>query len=340
MIMLPVEEAVGKILAHDMTRIIPGEFKGPAFKKGHILRPEDIPMLRSMGKNHVYIFEMNDSLYHEDEAAAILAALLSGTHLECTAPSEGRINLMATIDGVLKIDREVLHRVNTLSDIIVSTCHSYTPVQAGQVVAGTRIIPLTIMKEKMAEAEAILHKSGPIINLFPYRPLKIGIVVTGSEVFNGIIEDRFGPVLAGKVETYGGRLQGIVHAPDDAEAIAACIRKLVSEGSEAIMVSGGMSVDPDDVTPKAIEMIADRVVTYGAPVLPGAMFMLAYSGPVPVMGVPGCGMYRKITILDIILPRIMTGMEIKREDITELGHGGLCLGCNTCTYPICPFGKG
>lgn len=339
MIRLPVEQAVGKILAHDMTKIVPGEFKGPAFKKGHILRPEDIPQLRRMGKNHVYIFEMNDSLYHEDEAASRLAGLLAGAHLEQTEPSEGRINLKATISGLVRIDPEVLYAVNSISDVIVSTLHDYSPVQAGQIVAGTRIIPLTIEKEKLSHAEALLKTSGPIVSVLPSKPLKVGIVVTGSEVFSGLIEDRFGPILTDKIDKYGATLQGILYAPDDETVIASRIRELIAKGAEVVLISGGMSVDPDDVTPKAITAVSDHVVTYGAPVLPGAMFMLAYAGEVPLMGIPGCGMYRKITIFDLIFPRILAGIPVKRADIIALGHGGLCMSCPACTYPVCPFGK-
>lgn len=339
MIRLPVEEAIGKILAHDMTKIVPGEFKGPAFKKGHILRPEDIPQLRRMGKNHVYIFELNDALYHEDEAAHRIAALLAGNHLEQTSPSEGRINLKALCNGLVRIDREVLYQINSQPDVIVSTLHNFTPVQTGQVVAGTRIIPLTIEKGKITEVEAILSASGPIVSVFPSKRLKAGIVVTGSEVFSGLIEDRFGPILTDKLEKYGATLQGILYAPDDEAVIASRIRELIADGAEVVLISGGMSVDPDDVTPKAIAAVADRVITYGAPVLPGAMFMLAYAGKVPLMGIPGCGMYRRITVFDLIFPRILAGIPVERKDIIELGHGGLCLNCSPCTYPVCPFGK-
>lgn len=339
MIRLPVEQAIGKILAHDMTKIVPGEFKGPAFKKGHILRPEDIPQLRRMGKNHVYIYELNDALYHEDEAAHRIADLLCGDHLEQTEPSEGRINLKATVNGLVKIDHEVLYQINSQPEVIVSTLHNYTPVQAGQVVAGTRIIPLTIEKEKITIVENILKASGPIISVYPIKPLKVGIVVTGSEVFNGLIEDRFGPILADKIDKYDGILQGILYAPDDAEIISSRITELIAQGAQVILISGGMSVDPDDVTPKAIASVSDRIITYGAPVLPGAMFMLAFSGSVPLIGIPGCGMYRRITIFDLVFPRILAGIPVERKDIIEMGHGGLCLNCSQCTYPVCPFGK-
>lgn len=339
MIKLPVEEAIGKILAHDMTRIVPGEFKGPAFKKGHIIRSEDVPQLRRMGKNHVYIFEMNDSLYHEDDAAYRIASLLCGTNLELTLPAEGRINLKATCNGILEIDAETLYRINDQPEIIVSTLHSFSPVQAGQVVTGTRIIPLTIKKEKISVVEQLLKESGPIVNLRPINPRKAGIVVTGSEVFAGLIEDRFGPVLADKVEKNGGSLVSILYAPDDSSVISEKINESIAQGAEIVLVSGGMSVDPDDVTPTAIQNASDRVVTYGAPVLPGAMFMLGYKGDVPIMGIPGCGMYRKITVLDLIFPRLLAGILIERRHIVALGHGGLCLGCAMCTYPVCPFGK-
>lgn len=339
MIKLPIEEAIGKILAHDMTRIVPGEFKGPAFKKGHIIRQEDIPQLRRMGKNHVYIHEFNDSLYHEDEAAQRIAVLMAGEGLTLTAPAEGRVNLKASLNGMLRINREVLFEINSHEAIIISTLHDYTPLTAGQIVAGTRIIPLTMPKERITAVEEILKASGPIVTLAPTRSMKAGIVVTGSEVYSGLIEDRFGPVLSDKVDKYGGEQAGILYAPDDAETIAQQIQAQIQGGAEIVLVSGGMSVDPDDVTPKAIASVSDRIVTYGAPVLPGAMFMLAYAGAVPILGIPGCGMYRKITIFDLIFPRLLAGITVERKDIIELGHGGLCLGCAQCTWPVCPFGK-
>ncbi|SCG84513.1 molybdopterin binding domain-containing protein [Proteiniborus sp. DW1] len=334
-----VEDAIGMVLAHDLTKIVPGQFKGAAFKKGHIIRPEDIPMLKDMGKNHINVLELSENDLHEDDAAIRIGMAISGEGVYTTQPSEGKVTLKAKERGLLKINLDALDEVNDIEMIIIATLHNNTVVDKDQSVAGTRIIPLSINKDKIETIEKICKDLGSIVSVKELKPLKAGIVVTGSEVYHGRITDKFGPVLEQKVRFYGGTLLGVKYASDDIDMIQASINELIGQGADIILTSGGMSVDADDLTPTAIRNISDRVITYGSPVLPGAMFMLAYKGNIPILGVPACGMYHKTTVLDLILPRIMTGEVLSRKEITRLGHGGLCLNCKVCHYPVCPFGK-
>ncbi|MCU6755119.1 putative molybdopterin biosynthesis protein MoeA/LysR substrate binding-domain-containing protein [uncultured Eubacterium sp.] len=333
-----VEQAVGTVLAHDLTQIIPGEYKGPKFKKGHIITEEDIPLLLSMGKRHLFVLEKDDNDVHENEAAYRIASKAAGDGIELTDPSEGKIELKATYDGLLKIDRDRLYELVSQDEIMFATIHENIVVRKGEKLAGTRIIPLFIAEELLQQAESILE-DGPVIKIVPLREMKVGVVTTGSEVYNGIIEDKFGPVLVRKFDELGSKVEKQVFADDDDEMIAGCIRQLIDEGMDIIGVTGGMSVDPDDMTPSGIRKAGGEVVSYGAPVLPGAMFMLSYVGNVPVVGLPGCVMYSRTSIFDLIVPRLLAGEKITKKDIVKLAHGGLCLNCKVCTFPVCGFGK-
>lgn len=333
-----VEQAVGTVLAHDLTQIIPGEYKGPKFKKGHIITEEDIPLLLSMGKRHLFVLEKDDNDVHENEAAYRIASKAAGDGIELTDPSEGKIELKATYDGLLKIDRDRLYELVSQDEIMFATIHENIVVRKGEKLAGTRIIPLFIAEELLQQAESILE-DGPVIKIVPLREMKVGVVTTGSEVYNGIIEDKFGPVLVRKFDELGSKVEKQVFADDDDEMIAGCIIQLIDEGMDIIGVTGGMSVDPDDMTPSGIRKAGGEVVSYGAPVLPGAMFMLSYVGDVPVVGLPGCVMYSRTSIFDLIVPRLLAGEKITKKDIVKLAHGGLCLNCKVCTFPVCGFGK-
>ena len=333
-----VEQAVGTVLAHDLTQIIPGEYKGPKFKKGHIITEEDIPLLLSMGKRHLFVLEKDDNDVHENEAAYRIASKAAGDGIELTDPSEGKIELKATYDGLLKIDRDRLYELVSQDEIMFATIHENIVVRKGEKLAGTRIIPLFIAEELLQQAESILE-DGPVIKIVPLREMKVGVVTTGSEVYNGIIEDKFGPVLVRKFDELGSKVEKQVFADDNDEMIAGCIIQLIDEGMDIIGVTGGMSVDPDDMTPSGIRKAGGEVVSYGAPVLPGAMFMLSYVGDVPVVGLPGCVMYSRTSIFDLIVPRLLAGEKITKKDIVKLAHGGLCLNCKACTFPVCGFGK-
>lgn len=334
-----VEDAVGMVLAHDLTEIIPGVSKGAAFKKGHIVHTEDVEHLKRMGKYHIRIFTLDEQTLHEEEAARRIACAVMGEGLRRTAPLEGRVNIQSTARGLLEVNTDALAAINAVDDVILATLHRYTLVEKDALVAGTKVVPLVVPKERIEAVERIARAHAPVLSVHPLFPLKVGIVVTGTEVYEGRIQDKFAPVLRGKVEEMGGQVLDVAFAPDDLDTIRARMQTFLDVGAELVMVSGGMAVDADDLTPTAIRQIAPDVVTYGSPVLPGAMFMLAYAGEIPVVGVPACGMFRKRTVLDLLLPRLFAKRKLCKHDITALAHGGLCLNCPECHYPVCPFGK-
>lgn len=335
---IAVEQAVGTVLAHDLTQIIPGEFKGAKFKKGHVIQEEDIPVLLSMGKKHLYVLEKDDSDVHENEAAYRIASKAAGEGIHLTEPHEGKIELIADYEGLVKIDRERLYELVSQDEIMFASIQENIVVKKGQKLAGTRIIPLFVAEEILKKAEDLLGDT-PIIKVVPLKNMKVGVVTTGSEVYSGLIEDKFGPVLVKKFSALGSTVVKQLFADDDEDMIADCIRQLVDEGMEFIGITGGMSVDPDDRTPSGIRRAGGEVVSYGAPVLPGAMFMLSYIGDVPVVGLPGCVMYSRTSIFDLVVPRLLAGEKVTKTDINKLAHGGLCLNCEVCTYPMCGFGK-
>ena len=408
---IPVAEAVGTVLAHDITEIKKNEFKGRAFKKGHIVKQEDVCHLQRLGKENLFVLNISEDEMHEDEAAYALANALIGEGVQLQGePKEGKINIIAERDGLLKVDKNALTQFNMLGDVMCATLHSNTVVKKGQLVAGTRAIPLVVKKAIVEEAVAIAnsvktqdagyrmqdtaphnplsvmgippstpplvrgevkgghHESGivlhvscsGVISVKELRKLKAGIVITGNEVYYGRIKDAFAPVVTKKIQEHGCEIAGIYYAPDDEAFIEARLRELVDAGAELLITTGGMSVDPDDVTRFAIRKLGVTDIVYGSAVLPGAMFLVAYlsiadcglqnaefkseiqnpkSKTIPILGIPACGMYHKTTIFDLILPRALAGEIIGRKELAELGHGGLCLNCKKCSYPICPFGK-
>lgn len=337
--LIKTEDAVGHVLCHDITQIIKGVTKDAVFRKGHIVTEEDIPVLLSVGKEHLYVWEKQEGMLHENEAAEILREISQGEHMHPSEVKEGKIELNADCDGVLKINGEKLRAVNALGEMMIASRHGNFPVKKGDKIAGTRVIPLVIEEEKMNRAKEVAGKE-PIFHILPYEQKKVGIVTTGSEVYHGRIQDTFTPVIIDKVTEYGAEIAGHEICDDKPEMIEDAIHDLLKRGCNMILCTGGMSVDPDDRTPLAIKNVTGNVVSYGAPVLPGAMFLLAYyGGDLPVMGLPGCVMYAKRTVFDLVLPRIMAGEILTKEDLDLLGEGGLCLNCPICTFPNCGFGK-
>lgn len=332
-------DAVGQVLCHDVTQIIKGVTKDAVFRKGHVIKEEDIPVLLSVGKDHIYVWEKDKHMLHENEAAEILYSLCANEHMHSSEVKEGKIEVIADCDGLLKVDREYINRVNGLGEMMIASRHGNFPVKTGDKIAGTRIIPLVIEKEKMERVKKICEGKA-IFELKPYLRKRAGIVTTGNEVYHGRIQDTFTPVIEEKLAEYDVEIIGHAISDDNHERITACIQKLLKQGADMILCTGGMSVDPDDRTPLAIKNTGAEIVTYGAPVLPGAMFLLAYLENIPIMGLPGCVMYAKRTIFDLVLPRIMAGERLETEDISILGEGGLCLSCPVCTFPNCGFGKG
>ena len=337
--LIKTEDAVGQVLCHDMTQIIPGEYKDARFRKGHIVTAEDIPVLLSMGKENLYIFELGEGMLHENDAAERMCALCLGDGMTRSEVKEGKIELFAARDGLFRIDREKLCAVNAIDELMIATRRGDTAVKAGDKLAGTRVIPLVIEEEKLRAAEKIVG-GRPILEILPFRLKTAGVITTGSEVFRGRIEDKFTPVVERKLAAFGVSMTEHLTVGDGVENIAAAIGRLRESDVDMILCTGGMSVDPDDNTPGAIRASGARIVTYGAPVLPGAMFLLGYfDDGRPVMGLPGCVMYAGATIFDLALPRILAGVEMTKRDFTAMGEGGLCLGCKPCTYPNCGFGK-
>jgi hypothetical protein len=337
---IKVEDAVGTNLAHDVTEIRPGEFKGPAFHKGHTVCNEDLCHLQKLGKNHLYLIELAENEIHEDQAATILAAALAGEGISWqNAPREGKIKLLAERDGLFKVDTASLAAFNMVDEVMCATLHNHTLVKKGDLVAATRAIPLVMPRAPIERAAAIARQNGAVLSLKELRQARVGLVITGNEVFHGLIEDRFAPVLIQKVTDLGSKVEGIAFAPDNEELISKAIGNHLENGCDLILLSGGMSVDPDDVTRKGIRMAGATEINYGSAVLPGAMFLAAYIGEIPLLGVPACGLYHRITVLDLVLPRILADEHIGKAELAFLGHGGLCMDCEECTYPHCPFGK-
>jgi molybdenum cofactor synthesis domain-containing protein len=340
--LIRTEDAVGHVLCHDITQIIPGVVKDAVFRKGHIVTEEDIPVLLSVGKEHLYVWEKKEGILHEDEAAEILKNICINENMSASEPKEGKIEIKAEIDGLLKVDTKHLDAVNELGEMMIATRHGNFPVKKGDKLAATRIIPLVIEEEKM-EAAKTAAGVAPLLSLLPIQNKKTGIVTTGSEVAKGRIEDAFGPAIRKKLAEYDVDVIGQRIVGDEMEEITAAILEFIEDGAQMVLCTGGMSVDPDDRTPGAIRATGAKIISYGAPVLPGAMFLLAYyekdGRQIPVIGLPGCVMYAKRTIFDLVLPRLLADDMLKPQDLSSYGEGGLCLNCDVCTYPNCGFGK-
>lgn len=336
-----LENSVGMKLAHDITEIRPGEFKGAAFHKGHTVCNEDLCHLQKLGKNNLYLVDLETDEMHENEAASIMAAALAGKGLAWKdEPREGKIGLRADIDGLLTVDVAALAAFNMIEEVMCATLHNHTLVKKGELVAATRAIPLIMKRAPIERAASIAGQNGGIVSVRALQKRKAGLIITGSEVYHGLIEDRFAPILTRKLTDLGCEVDRVSFAPDDTEIIRQAIRAHLERGCDLVLLSGGMSVDPDDVTRKGVRLAGADEIYYGAAVLPGAMFLMAYIGDVPLIGIPACGLHHRTTVLDLVLPRILAGEKVSKKELAFLGHGGLCRECPECIYPNCPFGKG
>lgn len=333
------EDAVGHVLCHDITQIIKGVTKDAVFRKGHVVTEEDIPVLLSVGKEHLFVWEKTEGMLHENEGAQVLRQICQGSHMQASEPKEGKVELTAECDGLLKIRSEALQKVNSLGEIVIATRHGNTVVRKGDKLAGMRVIPLVIREEKMHGAKASAG-SEPILTILPFQKKKAVILATGSEIFHGRIQDTFTPVIVDKLQEFDVEILDKKILDDNPEETTKEILRQIESGAQMVFCTGGMSVDPDDQTPLAIKNTGAEVVSYGAPVLPGAMFLLAYyKGEIPVIGLPGCVMYARRTVFDLVLPRLMAEDKVTPEELWAMGEGGLCLNCPVCTYPNCGFGK-
>ena len=336
---IPVEKAVGMILCHDITQIIPGKFKGPAFRKGHIVRSEDIEKLKKIGKEYLYIWQPKEGEIHENEASLRMSKAVAGENIELTEAIEGKITLKSQARGLFKVKSELLYEINSMENITIPCLPNNFKVEENQKLAGVRIVPLIIEGEKIRQIEELCQKKGAVFSVKKYKKLKVAIITTGNEVYKGLIKDGFGPLLKEKFAYFGAEIQGQIFCQDNTEEIKKAILQFKEQGADLIALSGGMSVDPDDLTPGAIRESGAKVVTYGVPVQPGNMFMLAYLGKTNIIGVPGASLYYKNTILDIVLPRIFVGDILTKKDFVKMGEGGYCSTCSVCHYPYCYFGR-
>ena len=336
---IPVEKAVGMKLCHDITQIIPGKFKGPAFRKGHIVQKEDIEKLKKIGKEFLYIWQPEEGEIHENEASLRMSEAVAGENIELTEAIEGKITLKSLIRGLFKVKSELLYEINSMENITIPCLPNNFKVEKGQGLSGVRIVPLVIQEEKIINIEELCQKKGKVFAVKKYKKLKVGIITTGNEIHKGLIKDVFGPLLRDKFSYFGAEIKGQIYCPDNTEEIKKAISYFSQQEVDLIALSGGMSVDPDDLTPGAIRESGAKVITYGVSVQPGNMFMLAYLGNKTLIGIPGASLYYKNTILDIIIPRIFAGDILTKKDFVMLGEGGFCSTCAVCHYPYCYFGR-
>lgn len=333
-------DAVGQILCHDLTQIVVGVTKDARFRKGHVVREEDIPVLLSMGKEHLYVWEFEEGMLHENEGAEILCQACMNSSMVRGPVKEGKIELKASTAGVLEVDTQRLFAINSLGNVMIATRANHSVVYPDDKLAGMRVIPLVIDAGQMKKVSDIADASNPVLSIHPFSIKNCTLLVTGSEVSKGLITDTFSPVVEQKLKELGVAVTEKIYTGDDQAFIASSIKKAVANGASMVICTGGMSVDPDDRTPGAIKETGANIVTYGAPVLPGAMFLISYLGDVPVLGLPGCVMYAKRTVFDLALPRIVARIPLSGDDIARWGNGGLCLQCPVCHFPNCNFGMG
>ncbi len=332
-----VEEAVGMELCHDVTAMYDG-FKGPAFRRGHRIRPEDIPRLLDFGKQTVYVWEAAAGEVHEEDAARRLAALCQPDNASYTGPSEGKMVLTARERGMLRVDTGLLRELNAIGDITITTLPDHYPVQAGARLASLRIVPLVTQEEQLRRAEE-LCQGRTLLRLCPYGHRKVGVIVTGSEVYHGRIQDKFEPVVREKLKAYPAEILGVTLCDDDLEMIAAAGENYRAMGADLLLFTGGMSVDPDDLTPGAIRRMGAEIVSHGVPAQPGNMTLVAYLDSTAILGVPGADISLPTTIFDVLLPQIFAGERLTKGDLISLGDGGLCQLCKPCHWPNCTFGR-
>ncbi len=332
-----VEDAVGKALCHDLTAMYPG-FKGALFKRGHVIEENDIPKLLDIGKKTVYVGEIADDLIHEEDCAILLSESVpvKGAHYE--GPSEGKVVLIADTKGMFRVNTDLLDKINSIGDITIATIPDHYRVEKGARLASMRIVPLFTERRQMEEAKK-LCLSGKLLDLLPYKEHTAGIIVTGSEIYNGRIKDRFEPVVRKKLDYFPGRISDVRICDDDVDMILTNAKELLAKGADLLIFAGGMSVDPDDLTPGAIKKLGADIISYGVPAQPGNMTLVAYLGDIPVLGVPGAAISLPTTMFDVLLPQIYSGIRFDKNDLIKLSEGGLCQMCKECHYPNCTFGR-
>ncbi|MBQ4565361.1 MAG: molybdopterin-binding protein [Oscillospiraceae bacterium] len=334
---IKVEDAIGMELCHDITQMKDG-FKGAIFTRGHVIREEDIPVLLDVGKRTVFVWEENAGEIHEEDAALRMAAMAPVDHVSKKGPSEGKILYFAEEEGLWRVDTELLRRINSIGDLTICALPDHYPVKKGARLASMRIVPLVTQETQILQAEQLCFGK-KLFDLKPYLHKKVGVIITGSEVYSGRIQDKFEPVVRAKMAQYPSEIVGITICDDDLEMITAAARKHLDHGAEFLIFTGGMSVDPDDLTPTAIRMLGADIVTHGVPSQPGNMTLVAYLDDIPILGVPGAAISLPTTIFDVLLPQIFAGEKLTRAELINLANGGLCQMCKSCHWPNCSFGR-
>ena len=332
-----VEAAIGLTLCHDITAMRDG-FKGAAFRRGHVITEEDVPRLLDLGKRTVFIWEENAGELHEEDCARRLAAMVPVEGAHYTAPSEGKVLLMADTRGMLRVDTELLRAINAIGDITISTLPDHYPVEAGARLASMRIVPLVTQEAQIVQAETLCREK-KLLELKPYQPRKLGVVITGSEIYTGRIQDKFQPVIRAKMKQYPCEILGVTICDDSLDMIVDAARAHLAAGADFLIFTGGMSVDPDDLTPTAIRQLGAEIITHGLPAQPGNMTLVAYLGDVPILGIPGAAISLPTTMFDVLLPQIFAGDRFTKQELINLGDGGLCQMCKNCHFPNCSFGR-
>ena len=334
---IKIRDAVGMELCHDITEMN-DSFKGAAFRRGHIIRPEDIDHLLRLGKEHIFVWEPNAGELHEDDCARRLAAMAPVEGAHYTEPAEGKVLLIADQRGMLRVNRRLLGKIDSIGDITVCTLPDHYPVEPGARLASMRIVPLVTRETQILEAERLCAEE-KLLELRPYLPRKAGIVITGSEVWHGRIPDKFGPVVREKLGKYPCEILGIRVCDDDTAQIAEAAKDHLAKGADLLIFTGGMSVDPDDLTPAAIRSLGAQIISHGVPSQPGNMTLVAYLGDIPILGIPGAAIKLPTTVFDVLLPQIFAGDRLTKEDLIGLAEGGLCQMCGSCHWPNCTFGR-
>ncbi len=336
---IKVQDAVGQTLCHDMTAILESGFKGVRFHRGHVIAEEDIPVLLDMGKEHIFVWEPEADEVHEDDASIAVTEAGCGPGVSYTGPSEGKTTISAQIDGLFLLNSRALRDMNMVPDYTIATIPGNVRVRAGKKLAGARIVPLVTKRENVESAVKIAKANAPVFSVRPFLPLKTGVIITGSEIYYGRIPDAFEPILRAKLQDMGAQILGFTKCPDDLDAILSALAAFRQQGAELVLFTGGMSVDPDDLTPTAIRMAGGELITQGVPMQPGNMLTIAYADGCTLIGVPGASMHSPITSLEVFLPRVFAGVPITREEIAGYGEGGLCQECAVCHFPNCTFGR-
>ena len=332
-----VQDAIGMELCHDITEMNDG-FKGVAFKRGHIIREEDIDHMLRIGKQHIFVWEENAGEIHEDDCARRMAAIAPVEGAHYTEPAEGKVLLFADQRGMFRVNTQLLKKIDSIGDITICTLPDHYPVEVGARLASMRIVPLVTKEEQIIEAERLCAKE-PLLRLLPYQHKKIGVIITGSEVYHGRIKDKFEPVVRAKMKQYPSEIVGITICDDDLDMIVNAAKQHLENGADFLIFTGGMSVDPDDLTPTAVRQLGADIITHGVPSQPGNMTLVAYLGDVPILGVPGAAIKLPTTIFDVLLPQVFAGEKITREELINLADGGLCQMCKACHWPNCTFGR-